>query len=235
MTTRVPSLRGLNVRPHLLSLCLPHLRALYLWSLWCLVVCRYNKQSIIPHLLLWSSQTKFSREWSSKVQAMRRFQSNMRQCHVVCSRWRFNEIQSCEFNFYLNTSEYQNTAWAWLEIRLHEKLLGIIKMRIQCLKHGLLGTRRWENGKAVFEKRFTRWSSSPQLPIAFTKETIISIVAPIVFSESITIHQITWWHHQWKQFPRYWPLDREFTGHGWIPATKVSNAELWCFLWFAPE
>ena len=27
----------------------------------------------------------------------------------------------------------------------------------------------------------------------------------------------------------------EFIGHRWIPRTKVSDAELWCFLWSAPE
>ena len=26
----------------------------------------------------------------------------------------------------------------------------------------------------------------------------------------------------------------EFTGHRWIPRTKASDAELWCFLWYAP-
>ena len=31
------------------------------------------------------------------------------------------------------------------------------------------------------------------------------------------------------------PLYGEFTGHRWIPRTKASDAELWCFLWFAPE
>ena len=30
------------------------------------------------------------------------------------------------------------------------------------------------------------------------------------------------------------PLCREFTGHRWIPLTKASDAELWCFLWSAP-
>ena len=29
------------------------------------------------------------------------------------------------------------------------------------------------------------------------------------------------------------PLYREFTGHRWIPCTKASDAELWCFLWAA--
>ena len=27
----------------------------------------------------------------------------------------------------------------------------------------------------------------------------------------------------------------EFTGPRWIPSTKASDAELWCFLWSAPE
>ena len=31
------------------------------------------------------------------------------------------------------------------------------------------------------------------------------------------------------------PLCGEFTGHQWIPHTKASDAELWCFLWSAPE
>ena len=40
---------------------------------------------------------------------------------------------------------------------------------------------------------------------------------------------------KWKHFPRYWPLCGEFTGPRWIPRTKASDAELWCFLWSAPE
>ena len=31
------------------------------------------------------------------------------------------------------------------------------------------------------------------------------------------------------------PLWGESTGHRWIPLTKASDAELWCFLWIAPE
>ena len=27
----------------------------------------------------------------------------------------------------------------------------------------------------------------------------------------------------------------EFTGHRWIPLTKASDAELWCFLWSTPQ
>ena len=31
------------------------------------------------------------------------------------------------------------------------------------------------------------------------------------------------------------PLCGEFTGHRWIPLTKASDAELWCFLWSVPS
>ena len=30
-------------------------------------------------------------------------------------------------------------------------------------------------------------------------------------------------------------LCREFTSHRWIPCTKASGTELWCFLWSAPS
>ena len=31
------------------------------------------------------------------------------------------------------------------------------------------------------------------------------------------------------------PLCGEFTAHRWIPRTKASDSELWCFLWSVPE
>ena len=31
------------------------------------------------------------------------------------------------------------------------------------------------------------------------------------------------------------PLGGDFTGLRWIPLTRASDAELWCFLWSAPE
>ena len=34
---------------------------------------------------------------------------------------------------------------------------------------------------------------------------------------------------KWKHFPRYWLFVREFTGLRWIPLTKASDAERWCF------
>ena len=39
----------------------------------------------------------------------------------------------------------------------------------------------------------------------------------------------------WKHFRVTCPLWGEFTGDRWIPLTQASGAELWCFLWCAPE
>ena len=39
---------------------------------------------------------------------------------------------------------------------------------------------------------------------------------------------------KWKHFQRYWPFVRGIHRHRWIPRTKASDAELWCFLWSAP-
>ena len=40
---------------------------------------------------------------------------------------------------------------------------------------------------------------------------------------------------KWKHFPRYWPFVWGIHRDRWIPRTKASDAELWCFLWSAPE
>ena len=40
---------------------------------------------------------------------------------------------------------------------------------------------------------------------------------------------------KWNIFRVTGHLCGEFTGRQWIPRTKASDAELWCFLWSAPE
>ena len=37
---------------------------------------------------------------------------------------------------------------------------------------------------------------------------------------------------KWRHFPRHWPFVRGIYGRQWIPLTKTSDADLWCFLWF---
>ena len=40
---------------------------------------------------------------------------------------------------------------------------------------------------------------------------------------------------KWKHFPRNWPFVRGIHRSRWIPHTKASDAELWCFIWSASE
>ena len=51
---------------------------------------------------------------------------------------------------------------------------------------------------------------------------------------SVMLH--AWWRHQMENIFRVTGhLCGEFTGHRWIPCTKASDAEFWCFLWSSPE
>ena len=44
--------------------------------------------------------------------------------------------------------------------------------------------------------------------------------------------EVSWWRHQMENIFRVTGhLCGEFTDNRWIPLTKVSDAELWCFLW----
>ena len=46
----------------------------------------------------------------------------------------------------------------------------------------------------------------------------------------------SWWHHQMERFFHVTgPMWEESTGHQWIPLTKASEKDLWCFLWSVPE
>ena len=63
------------------------------------------------------------------------------------------------------------------------------------------------------------------------------------FSPTVTVYRTRWlpWEMfhddviKWKHFPRYWSFVRGIHRSRWIPSTKASDAELWCFLWSTPE
>ena len=57
-----------------------------------------------------------------------------------------------------------------------------------------------------------------------------------VVNTVIIVIMTTWWRHQMETFVSVTGhLCGDFTGPWWIPRTKVSDAELWCFLWSASE
>ena len=51
-------------------------------------------------------------------------------------------------------------------------------------------------------------------------------------NESVQRMALSWWRHQMETFSALLAFCGEFTGHRWIPHTKASDAELWCFLGF---
>ena len=64
-------------------------------------------------------------------------------------------------------------------------------------------------------------------------------IEPGLWLNSIALGNFAVWLHddviKWKHFPHYWPFVRGIHRSRWIPRTKASDAELWCFLWSAPE
>ena len=56
--------------------------------------------------------------------------------------------------------------------------------------------------------------------------------------DTVSVHVQKYTDHddviKWKHFPRNWPFVRGIHRSRWIPHTKASNAELWCFLWSEP-
>ena len=59
-----------------------------------------------------------------------------------------------------------------------------------------------------------------------------------LWSPECLVQNIVWFFfiYKWEFFFRVaGHLCGEFIGHRWIPRTKASEAELWCFLWSAPE
>ena len=67
----------------------------------------------------------------------------------------------------------------------------------------------------------------------YTRNTIKNLYHNLLFELD---KPVAWWRHQIEKKNRVTgPLWGESTGHRWIPLTNTGDAELWCFLSFAPE
>ena len=109
------------------------------------------------------------------------------------------------------------------------------KLNSQCVHNVMIHTQRW-----IFYNIST--------PVHYNGDVIILLI--IQFSTALfywiftTIRRLC--NHRavvtyammtssnGKNFRFTGHLCEEFTGHRWIPRTKASDAELWCFLWSAP-
>ena len=101
----------------------------------------------------------------------------------------------------------------------------------------------WRKQRAVFNRHFqirmNKWEDS------CLNNYLNSIVARLVYQPE-SLFYYTWRAPQMSFrgimtslngniFRVTGLLCGEFTGHRWIPRTKASDAELWWFVWFAPE
>ena len=99
----------------------------------------------------------------------------------------------------------------------------------------------WYWGKLVTSRnsrkhqRYSSWDTR----IWSLKQNVVHVAAWNVSWRKIYIFGVQHFNHddviKWKHFPRYWPFVRAIHRSLWIPRTKASDAELWCFLWSAPE
>ena len=71
--------------------------------------------------------------------------------------------------------------------------------------------------------RVDHTTHSPKITISFPDRQAMGIPVYMMTSSNGNIFHVT--GH----------LCGEFTGLRWIPCTKASDTELWCFLWSAPE
>ena len=94
---------------------------------------------------------------------------------------------------------------------------------------------KWPNS-VKFEGQIDRLHPSRRWKWGYNRGAYIPILKeesqPIHLSASSTQHDDV---IKWKHFPHYCPFVREIRRSPWIPLTKASDAELWCFQSSAPE
>ena len=84
----------------------------------------------------------------------------------------------------------------------------------------------------ISSSSYNNWSAT-ELRLYYWFAAIVTLIRVI----SIWINTVYFQIHddviKWKHLPRL--LCGEFTGHRWIPRTRASDEEFWCFLWYATE
>ena len=107
---------------------------------------------------------------------------------------------------------------------------------------------KWNFGRqncvrcVVFNSMYDTWFRTTTIPPYFRVNTLRQTTFSNAFSWMKTFELQIKYH--WdishddvmrNNFRVTGPLCGEFTGDRWIPLTKASDVELWCFPWSAPE
>ena len=119
----------------------------------------------------------------------------------------------------------------------------LVRLILETLRYMLLSVRFGNSSREITDVLLPR--DTDKIPRRFTCSNI---------QDRWCFHKVAYTFHQrirthlgvqtptlhddvikWKHFPRNWPFVRGIDRSWWIPHTKASDAELWCFLWSASE
>ena len=151
-------------------------------------------------------------------------------------------LGTCSYNF--DTYNYRNTQNVFYEIDI-VRADGLMRSKSECLTtvavqsaHTMLTFLKDKcvsfacaHKRSLYQPLNGRWNFVSAIKLHRYCVGIWHI--PTYVNNICTV--CAWWRHQMKHFRVTGPLIGEFNGHMLIPLTKASDAELWCFLWFAPE
>ena len=131
----------------------------------------------------------------------------------------------------------------------HKPGLTLVQVTACCLLDAKLlleSVNIWSTGRyfsptSQISQRIFRKGPIDNKTLLFNKVVTSYRTADRLLAEAVVI-RVTWWRHQMETFPRYWSFVRGIhrspvnsLHDRWIPCTKASDAELWCFLLSAPE
>ena len=135
-------------------------------------------------------------------------------CHKNCCRGR-KTFQSIIL-WYFFTSEKIND-WLWEDfIYCDDSLISISSFTGNTILDDKNAVSH-RYSKRMIESGWRKWSRVPSLVVLNCVGRAERYI--MMTSSNRNIFRVTG------------PLCGEFTGHRWIPLTKASDAELWCFLW----
>ena len=91
----------------------------------------------------------------------------------------------------------------------------------------------WPDREALVKRDVKRHNCSVKIPMSWRQKNCLRCATC-----ALCHHDISWWRHQIETFSALLAIcegNPPVTGNRWIPLTKASDAELWCFLRSALE
>ena len=102
----------------------------------------------------------------------------------------------------------------------------------------------WRHQMETFSALLALYAGNSPVPGEFPAQRPVTRSFDVFFdlrlNKRLSKQSWGWWFERlsrplWRHRNVTGPLCGEFTGPRWIPRTKASDAELWCFLWSASE